>query len=74
MCIGTFVATLFLTLLAVAVVMLILYVGRESKSKCEEGDPEQPSLFGDVVPGFDHDPDEFTQRIYRTFSQSKKGR
>lgn len=74
MCTGTVIATLVLILLAAVVVILIVYARPNRHSQSDEVSGEQLSLFGDVDPGFDPDPDEFTRRIYQKFSHAKKGR
>lgn len=76
MCFGTFISTLLITLLSVAVVLLITQHNsrKEESSRLQDANkPEQLPLFDENVYGFSHDPDEFISRIYQAFSQSKKG-
>ena len=77
MCIGTFISTLLITLLSVAVVLLVIH-HRNTRAKegtrTHEANPEQLALFDDAIYGFSHNTEEFVQRIFREFSQKKKGK
>ena len=76
MCIGTFVSTLLITLLSVAVVWLMVHHNnsrRKEGNRAHTADPEQLSLFDDSIYGFSHNTEEFVHRMFREFSQKKKG-
>lgn len=76
MCFGTFISTLLITLLSVAVVLLITQHNsrKEESSRLQDPNkPEQLPLFDENVYGFSHDTDEFINRVVHAFSQSKKG-